>query len=99
MAPVLAEREKRARERSRRRISVRYGPEGARHLGYTTDLGEKGRFLQGNILYPPATVLCLSLDLPEGTKTAQGVVRWVKEVPPAFRRTLRGGMGIELVPG
>jgi len=98
MALNVAEREKRAQKRSRRRISVRYGSGGARHLGYTTDLGEKGLFLQGNTLYPPGTVLCLFMDLPEGTRTAQGVVRWVKEVPQAFRRTLRGGMGIGLVP-
>jgi len=92
------EREKRTRERSRRRISIRYGPDGARHLGYTTDLGEKGLFLQGNTLYPPDTVLYLSLDLPDGTRTAHGVVRWVKKVPQAFHNTLRGGMGIELIP-
>ena len=98
MALNALAKEKRLRERNRRRISVRYGPDGARHLGYTTDLGEKGLFLQGNILYPPDTILHLSMDLPDGTRTAQGVVRWVKQVPQAFQRTLRGGMGIELVP-
>ena len=98
MALNVLEREKRTRERNRRRISVRYGPDGARHLGYTTDLGEKGLFLQGNTLYPPGTVLCLFMDLPEGTRTAQGVVRWIKKVPQAFHTTLRGGMGIELIP-
>jgi len=97
MALNASEREKRARDRRRRRISVRYGSNGARYLGYTTDLGEKGLFLQGNTLYPPDTVLSLSIDLPQGTRTAQGVVRWVKEVPGTFRRTLLGGMGIELI--
>ena len=98
MALKVLEREKRLRDRSRRRISIRYGRDGARHLGYTTDLGESGLFLQGNILYPPGSVLHLSMDLPDGTRIARGVVRWVKEVPQAFRKTLRGGMGIELVP-
>jgi hypothetical protein len=98
MSLKVLEREKRVRDRSRRRISVRYGPEGARHLGYTSDLGESGLFLQGNTLYPPGSVLHLSLDLQGGTWVVHGVVRWVKEVPQAFRKTLRGGMGIELVP-
>ena len=99
MALNALERQKRLQERGRRRIAVRYGLEGARHLGYTADLGETGLFLQGNTLYPPGTVLHLSMDLPDGTRTAQGVVRWVKEVPQSFRKTIRGGMGIELIPG
>ena len=28
----------------------------------------------------------------------KGVVRWVKEIPQAFRKSLRGGMGVELLP-
>ena len=97
MALKAAERERRQKERSRRRIAVRYGPDGGRHLGYTSDLGVRGLFLQGNALYPPDTILQISLDLPDGTRLARGRVRWVKEVPPAFRRNLRGGMGIELI--
>ena len=98
MALKTAEFERRGRERDRRRIAVRYGvEETALHLGYTSDLGEKGLFLQGNNLYPPDTILTLVLDCPEGKRSTRGVVRWVKEVPQAFRRSLRGGMGIELL--
>jgi len=96
VALKLSERERRDHARNRRRISVRYGPEQVRHLGYTSDFGNKGLFLQGNTLYPPNTMLQLTVDLPEGPRAFRGRVRWVKEIPPAFRRTLRGGMGIEL---
>jgi len=93
--PAAAERRK--INRDRRRISVRYGNETARFLGYTQEMGDKGLFLQGNQLFPPGTVLHLDMELPEGPKSARGIVRWVKEVPPAFRRSMRGGMGIELL--
>jgi PilZ domain-containing protein len=92
-APV----DRRRIDRDRRRISVRYGSEAARFLGYTQEMGEKGLFLQGNQLFPPGTVLSMELELPEGIRSARGMVRWVKEVPPAFRRSMRGGMGIELL--
>jgi PilZ domain-containing protein len=89
--------DRRRSDRERRRISVRYGNEEARHLGYTQEADEQGMFLQGNQLYPPGTVLNLELDTPEGIIEAKGVVRWVKQVPAAFRRSMRGGMGIEIL--
>jgi len=98
MATRPAQAERRRVDRSRRRVSVRYGDEKAQFLGYTQEMGEKGLFLQGNQLYTPGTVLSLEIETPEGAKSARGVVRWVKEVPPAFRRSMRGGMGIELFP-
>lgn len=97
MALKAAERERRLLERARRRIAVRYGIEEARHLGYTSDFGEKGLFLQGNTLYPPGTILLITLELPGGGRALRGKVAWIKEVPPAFRRSLRGGMGVELL--
>ena len=93
----LAELERRHIDRRRARVPVRYGPEKPQHLGYTSDCGVKGLFLQGNQLFPPDTELRLELDLPEGPRTVRGIVRWVKDVPPAFRRSTRGGMGIEIL--
>jgi hypothetical protein len=93
----LQEREKRSTDRRRRRVPVRYGLEKAQFLGYTSDLGEKGLFLQANHLFYPGTVLRLEIVQEDGERTLRGIVRWVKEVPPAFRRSLRGGMGIELI--
>ena len=98
MAMRSAAAERRKIDRNRRRVSVRYGDEQARFLGYTQEMGEKGLFLQGNQIYPPGTVLNMEIEMPDGTKSARGIVRWVKEVPPAFRRSMRGGMGIELLP-
>jgi len=99
MAMRSAAAERRRLDRNRRRVSVRYGDEKARYLGYTQEMGEKGLFLQGNQLFPPGTVLSLEIETPEGAKSWRGIVRWVKEVPLVFRRSMRGGMGIELLTG
>jgi len=100
MGVALKAREKERREstRNRRRTAVRYGTDDVRHLGFTSDFGKEGLFLQGNALYPPNTLLHLQVEMPGGaTRTLRGRVRWVKNIPLAFRRTLRGGMGIELI--
>ena len=76
---------------------MRYGVERPQYLGYTTDLGRRGLFLQGNQLFPPGAVLELEVTQENDSPRTRGVVRWVKEVPSAFRRSLRGGMGIELI--
>ena len=99
LALQIQERERRRLDRQRRRVPVRYGLERPQYLGYTTDRGAKGLFLQGNQLFPPGTVLQLEVTDQQGSPSERGVVRWVKEVPPAFRRSLRGGMGIELIAG
>jgi hypothetical protein len=93
----MAERERRYPGRSRHRVAVRFGVERVTHLGYTTDLGENGLFLRSNKLHPPGTILQLELDHPDGVRRVRGVVRWVKQVSPAFRHSHRGGMGIEFL--
>lgn len=97
MAMRQAVADRRKIDRARRRISVRYGDDKATFLGYTLEMGDKGMFLQGNQLFPPGTLLNLELESPQGPVSARGIVRWVKEVPAVFRRSMRGGMGIELM--
>ena len=97
MATRPAAADRRRVDRNRRRVSIRYGDEKATHLGYTQEMGGKGLFLQGNQLFPPGTVLKMEIETADGPQSASGIVRWVKEVPPAFRRSMRGGMGIELL--
>jgi PilZ domain-containing protein len=89
--------ERRRHARLRKRYSVRFGPGDLAHSGYTQDVSESGLYLLANILYPPNTVLTLQVDYPESTLTLRGVVRWSKDLPPAFRRNLRGGMGVEFI--
>jgi hypothetical protein len=87
--------ERRRHARARKRFAVRFGPGDLAHSGYTQDVSESGIYLLANMLYPPNTVLVLQVEYPEKTLTLRGIVRWSKDLPPAFRRNLRGGMGVE----
>ena len=87
--------EKRRHARSRKRIQVRFGPGDLAHNGYTVDISEGGLHLWSTVTYPPNSVLVLQIAYPEKTETVRGIVRWSKDLPPAFRRGLKGGMGIE----
>ena len=92
--------ERRRHPRVRKRFVVRFGHGDLAHSGYTQDISDSGVYLQANVIYPPHTILVLQIDYPEKTVSARGVVRWSKDLPPAFRRSLRGGMGVEFItPG
>ena len=51
-------------------------------------------------LRPPTRVLRLEIEGPSKTFHLKARVIWSKRVPQQFMRTLRGGMGLELLdPG
>jgi hypothetical protein len=87
--------ERRRHSRSRKRYAVRFGPGDLAHSGYTQDISESGLYLLANVTYPPNSVLVMQIEYPEKTITLRGIVRWSKDLPPAFRRNMRGGMGVE----
>jgi len=87
--------ERRRHRRIRKRYTVRFGVGDFAHTGYTQDISESGLYLMANATFVPGTILQVQIEYPEKTITVRGVVRWAKELPPAFRRNLRGGMGIE----
>jgi len=89
--------ERRRHDRVKKRCVVRFGHGDLAHNGYSQDVSESGIYLQTSVIYPPHTVLTLQIEYPEKTVTVRGVVRWSKELPPAFRRSLRGGMGLEFL--
>jgi hypothetical protein len=90
-------REHRRHARMKKRLQIRFGPGDLAHSGYTQDISEGGIHLQAEIIYPPGTVLALRIEYPDGTVATRGVVRWSRDLPPAFKRNLRGGMGVEFL--
>ncbi|HEV8376508.1 MAG TPA: PilZ domain-containing protein, partial [Candidatus Polarisedimenticolia bacterium] len=78
--------ERRRHPRTRKRYSVRFGPGDLAHTGYTQDVSETGIYIQANVIYPPNTLLVIQIDYPEKTASIRGLVRWSKDLPPAFRR-------------
>ncbi len=87
--------ERRRHDRLKKRMAVRFGPGDLAHSGYTDDVSDSGIHLRSSVIYPPHTVLVLQIDYPQMTVSTRGVVRWSKDLPPAFKRSLRGAMGIE----
>ena len=87
--------ERRRHPRTKKRLAVRFGPGDLAHVGYTDDVSDRGLHLRSAVIYPPHTVLVLQIDYPEKPLSTRGVVRWSKNLPPAFKRSMRGAMGIE----
>lgn len=90
-------RERRRHSRKKKQLEVRFGPGDLAHSGYAQDISAGGIYLQARIVYPPGTVLALQIDYPDGTVGTRGVVRWSRDLPPVFKRTLRCGMGVEFL--
>jgi len=90
-------RERRRHSRMKKRLQVRFGPGDLAHSGYAQDISAGGIYLQAGIIYPPGTVLALQIEYPDGTVGTRGVVRWSRDLPPVFKRTLRCGMGVEFL--
>lgn len=89
--------DRRKQERNRKRLSVRYGPGDLAHSGTAQNVSERGVFLQGQVVYPPKTILVLMIDYPEGPASLRGIVRWSKLGPPTVQRGVRNGMGVEFL--
>ncbi len=93
-------RSKVPRTRHLRRLLVRYGPEAVDKVGFTHNFAEHGLFVQATFVLPPTRVLRLEIEGPSKTFHLKARVIWSKRVPQQFMRTLRGGMGLELLdPG
>lgn len=89
--------DRRRHPRERRRLMVRFGVGDLAHVGHTQDVSEGGLYLKAQIVFPPGTVMVLHLETAEGVEVRKGIVRWSKEPPPAFRRSMPCGMGVELL--
>src|SRR5262252_2376849 len=87
--------ERRRRARLKKRYVVRFGLGDLAHSGYTQDVSETGACILANATFPPNTILVVQIDYPEKAVTLKAIVRWCKDLPPAFRRNMRGGMGVE----
>jgi len=90
-------RERRRHIREKKRLQVRFGPGDLAHAGQTQDISESSLCLQAAMTYPPKTILVLQIEYPEGAMTVHGIVRWSRDLPPAFRQKLRGIMGVEFI--
>ncbi len=81
--------------RHRKRVKVRFGPEGPEKIAFTSNLSEHGLLLQTNHVHPPGTMLQVEVDPPGYPKFALlGRVVWVKKVPARLQQVKPSTMGL-----
>lgn len=90
--------ERRELKRYRKRLQLRYGPDGAGRVGFTEDLSDTGIFLRSTFVHGPNTVLQVFMNV-EGTQDVvfKGRVMWARKVPHNLMNKIKGGMGIHIL--
>ena len=83
--------------RARRRVEVRFGPEGPTYLGYSRNLSRTGMMIGSLKVFAPGTVLDLQLTLGDRTVTLRAQVIWAREGPVQWLNHGRVGMGIRFL--
>jgi hypothetical protein len=90
-------RKQQASRRARRRIQVRYGPEGPRFIGYSRNISRTGMMVAAIRVFAPGTILDLEVKLPAGTFRLKGEVKWAREGSLQWLSTGRVGMGLTFI--
>lgn len=83
--------------RARRRVEVRFGPEGPDYLGYSRNLSRTGMMIGTLKVFAPGTVLELKLTLGEQIVSCRAEVVWAREGPVQWLNNGRVGMGIRFL--
>ena len=88
---------KRALNRAKRRIMVRFGQSAADKTAFTKNVSETGLFLQTNQVFKPGSTIHVQMQFPEKTYAMWAHVVWAKTVPPQLAHVLECGMGLRFV--
>ena len=89
--------ENRKEHRSKKRLTVRFGTDGKKHMGYTENISPKGMFIQTGSVYRPGTRLHVEMASNGETVSIEVQVRWSKRIPPQLLRKVKAGMGVKIV--
>jgi Tfp pilus assembly protein PilZ len=85
---------KRALNRAKRRMMVRYGVSAADKTAFTKNLSETGMFLQTNQVFKPGSTVHVQIQFPEKPVSMWARVVWAKTVPLQLSHVLECGMGL-----
>lgn len=83
-------------DRSRKRLTVRFGPDSPKFIGFTKDLSPGGLFVKTAKTFRNGTRLHLQVRHGDQVFEMTGTVVWAKMAPPRLAMALESGMGVEL---
>ena len=86
--------DKRAHNRAKRRMMVRYGASAADKTAFTKNVSETGLFLQTNQVFKPGSTIHVQIQFPTETFSMWARVVWAKTVPQGLAHVLECGMGV-----
>lgn len=89
--------EKRALQRKKTRLSVRFGEHRAETMGLVTDVSSTGLFITTNSVLPRGTAVHVQVPVPGGEPVLlAGRVTRSRRVAPQLLQLFKGGMGVRL---
>ena len=92
------ERRKQGAVRTRRRMEIKFSPDGPMSTGWSGNISSTGVMIRAVRVFPPGTVLNLEIELgPSKILRLRGVVRWACEGSVQLLPTGRIGMGIRFI--
>src|ERR1039457_5632 len=94
--PVDSMSEKRTINRFRKRLTIKFGIDGAHRVAFTEDISRTGICIKSAFVFNPGSKLVMELLMPdESIVNLKGVVVWAKRVPPNMIHLIKkAGMGI-----
>ena len=86
--------DKRVRNRTKRRLMVKYGTSTADKTAFTKNVSETGLYVQTNAVFAPGTTIQVQIEFPSRQFSMWARVVWAKKVPPQLAHVLDCGMGV-----
>jgi PilZ domain len=83
--------------RSRKRLTVRFGPGPPAHIGYTGNISRSGMMIRSTRVFAPGTRLNVEFELPSGTFRLSALVIWARGGEVRWLPSGRIGMGLKFL--
>jgi len=83
--------------RSRKRLTVRFGPNQPEYIGYSANISSSGMMIRTGRVFAPGTRLLLEVEIVPRALRLQGVVVWARAGDPRWIATGRIGMGLKFI--
>jgi hypothetical protein len=97
MAEKVSQERRSPALRSRRRLTVHYGPQGPSHIGYSGNISRSGMMIRTTRVFEPGTILAIEVELTGRKLSLRGQVVWARIGEVRWLTTGKIGMGIRFL--